>query len=142
VSLAISRYWTAFLALVFVLAGGTIAASGQAPASAQAQPSPQPEAQAAAQTQIQTQAQTPEKERKVKTKVAPLYPELAKKMNVSGAVKIQIVVAPNGTVKSTKIVGGHPLLIDSALDAVKKWKYEPATTESTQLVEFKFTSGQ
>jgi TonB family protein len=140
VSLPTSRYWTAFLALVFVFAGGTIAASGQASTSAESQ-APAPAA-AQVQAQIQTQAQTPEKERKVKTKVAPLYPELAKKMNVSGAVKIQIVVAPNGTVKSTKIVGGHPLLIDSALEAVKKWKYEPATTESTQLVEFKFTSGQ
>src|SRR5205085_12040976 len=87
----------------------------------------------------QTVVQTTEKERKIKSKVAPLYPELAKRMNVSGTVKIQIVVAPNGTVKSTKIVGGHPLLVDSALDAVKRWKYESASAESTQLVEFKFS---
>ena len=140
-SLVISRYRTASLALVLMFAGGTIA-NGQTPASAQAQAQTQAPPPAAPPAQIQTQTQSPEKERKIKTKVAPIYPELAKKMNVSGAVKIQIVVAPNGTVRSAKIVGGHPLLIDSAMDAVKRWKYEPAMTESTQLVEFRFTSGQ
>jgi outer membrane biosynthesis protein TonB len=40
--------------------------------------------------------------------------------------------------KSTKIVGGHPLLVNAALDALKKWKFEPASEESTGVVEFKF----
>jgi len=76
--------------------------------------------------------------RKVKSRVAPTYPELAKRMNVTGAVKLQVTIAPNGVVKTAKVIGGHPLLVDPAIDAVKKWKYEPASEESTQVVEFRF----
>lgn len=77
--------------------------------------------------------------RKVKTRVAPMYPDLAKRMNVTGSVKVQVVIAPNGSIKSTKVIGGHPLLIEPSLEAVRKWKYEPANEETTQTVEFKFT---
>ncbi|MBV8050232.1 MAG: TonB family protein [Acidobacteriaceae bacterium] len=83
-------------------------------------------------------AQQDELTRKVKTKVAPVYPELAKRMSISGVVKVQVVVAQNGTVKSTKIVGGHPLLVNAATDAIKKWKFEPAGEETIGIVEFKF----
>ena len=83
-------------------------------------------------------AQQEELTRKAKTKVAPVYPELARRMSISGVVKVQVVVAPNGTVKSTKVVGGHPLLVNAATDAVKKWKFEPAADETTGIVEFKF----
>jgi hypothetical protein len=48
--------------------------------------------------------------RKVKSRVAPVYPSLARQMNIAGVVKVQVTVAPNGTVKATKLVGGHPLL--------------------------------
>jgi len=76
--------------------------------------------------------------RKIKTKVQPGYPELARRMNISGTVKLQIVVAPNGTVKNSKVVGGHPLLATAATDAVKKWRFESAAEETTGLVEFRF----
>ena len=76
--------------------------------------------------------------RKIKTKVSPVYPELARRMSISGVVKIQVVVAPNGSVKNTKIVGGHPVLANAAVDAVKKWRFEPASEETTGVVEFKF----
>ncbi len=81
---------------------------------------------------------TDESKRKVKTKTAPQYPELAKRMNVSGRVKIEVVVTPDGRVKSTRVVGGHPLLVQACQDAVKEWKFVPAPEESTQLVEFEF----
>lgn len=76
--------------------------------------------------------------RKVKSKVAPVYPELAKKMAISGTVRVAIVVGSNGTVKSTKVLGGHPLLIDAAVDAVRKWKFEPGSDDSSGVIEFKF----
>ena len=76
--------------------------------------------------------------RKVKTKVEPQYPELARRMNIIGVVKLQITVASNGTVKSAKVIGGHPVLADAALNAVKQWRYEPADQETTGLVEFHF----
>ncbi len=76
--------------------------------------------------------------RKVKTKTAPVYPDIAKRMSIGGTVKVMVIVAPNGAVKSTKLVGGHPLLANAALDAVKKWRFEPAAEETSGIVEFKF----
>jgi TonB family protein len=82
---------------------------------------------------------TDETKRKVKTRVAPSYPELAKRMNVTGKVKIEVIIAPDGHVKSTRAIGGHPLLVQACQDAVKEWKFVPAPEESTQMVEFDFT---
>ena len=81
-------------------------------------------------------------DRKAKTKVAPVYPELARRMNITGVVKVQITVAANGSVKSTKLVGGHPVLANAALDAVKKWRFETGPQESTGIVEFHFDPTQ
>jgi TonB family protein len=76
--------------------------------------------------------------RKAKTKVAPAYPDLARRMNITGTVKVLVVVTPSGSLKDTKVVGGNPLLVNAAMDALKRWKFEPADTESTGTVEFKF----
>lgn len=87
-------------------------------------------------------AEDAELSRKVKNRVAPVYPDIARRMNISGTVKVAVVVAPNGSLKSTKVVGGHPLLVTAAVDALKKWKFEPAAEESTGVVEFKFQPEQ
>jgi TonB family protein len=79
-----------------------------------------------------------EEGRKTRNKVVPVYPELARKMNVVGSVKIEVTITPAGVVKTTKVVGGHPLLVDSALDALKKWRFESAGDETTQIVVFNF----
>ena|ERR1700733_5105684 len=76
--------------------------------------------------------------RKVRVRVTPDYPPLAKQMNVTGKVKIEATVAADGHVVSTKVVGGSPLLVNAALDAVKKWHFEPAAKESMEVVEFTF----
>src|ERR1700690_3196278 len=76
--------------------------------------------------------------RKAKTKVAPTYPELARRMNITGTVKVLVVVSASGALKDTKVVGGNPLLVNAAMDALKKWKFEPADGESSGTVEFKF----
>lgn len=86
----------------------------------------------------QQQAQSEELVRRAKTKVQPIYPEMAKKFNISGTVKIEVVVGPNGVVKEARVVGGHPVLASSALDAAKKWRFEPAGGESTGIIDFKF----
>jgi len=80
--------------------------------------------------------------RKAKSKVAPSYPELARRMHISGVVRIQVTVAANGSIKDAKLVGGHPVLADAALDAVKKWRYEAGTAESTGIVVFRFDPTQ
>ena len=76
--------------------------------------------------------------RKTKTKVAPAYPDLARRMNITGTVKVLVVVSANGSLKDTKVVGGNPLLVNAAMDALKKWRFEAADTESSGTVEFKF----
>jgi len=83
-------------------------------------------------------AQSGSTERKVKSKTMPAYPELARRMNVSGKVKIEVVITPDGRVKSTRVVGGHPLLVQSCQDSLKEWKFMPAPEETTQVVEFDF----
>ncbi len=77
-------------------------------------------------------------DRKIKQQVMPSYPELARRMNVGGTVKIEVVIAPNGTVKSAKALGGHPLLIEPSLEAAKKTKFEAGTEETTQTINFEF----
>lgn len=87
---------------------------------------------------VAQEEKTEEISRKAKTKVAPVYPEIARRMSIAGMVRLAIVVAPNGSVKSSKAVGGHPVLVNAAMDAVRQWKFEPAATESTGIVEFRF----
>jgi len=87
------------------------------------------------------QSSSDEGKRKVKTKVAPAYPELAKRMSVTGRVKIEVIITPDGKVKSTRAVGGHPLLVQACVDAVKEWKFAAAPEETTQMVEFEFSGG-
>jgi protein TonB len=76
--------------------------------------------------------------RKVKTRVVPDYPPLAKQMNVTGKVKIEITISADGRVTGTKVVGGSPVLVGAALDAIKKWRFEAAPKESTEIIEFNF----
>jgi TonB family protein len=59
-------------------------------------------------------------------------------MNVTGKVKIEVTISPDGHVTSTKVVGGSPLLVGAALDALKKWRFEAAPKESTEIIEFNF----
>lgn len=81
-----------------------------------------------------------EGKRKVKTRVTPVYPELARRMNVSGKVKIEVIITPDGRVKSMRAIGGHPLLVRACEDALKDWKFAAAAEESTQLFEFDFSA--
>jgi outer membrane biosynthesis protein TonB len=76
--------------------------------------------------------------RKVKYRVNPQYSDLARRMNLAGKVKIELVIAADGHVKAAHAVGGHPLLVQSCLDVVKDWKFEPGSEETTQILEFEF----
>jgi TonB family protein len=59
-------------------------------------------------------------------------------MHIRGVVRIEAIVRPNGTVKSTRVLGGNPVLVESAQDAVGKWKFEPAQGETTEVVQLAF----
>jgi len=76
--------------------------------------------------------------RKILNKVVPMYPAMARAMNLSGTVRLEALVMPNGTVKSIQVKGGNPLLAQAAQAAIHDWKWEKSDHDSTELVEFKF----
>jgi TonB family protein len=76
--------------------------------------------------------------RKVLERPQPAYPTFARNMSLSGTVKLKAVVTPEGQVKQIEVVGGHPLLVDAAVDAVKRWKYAPSKMETPIELEFHF----
>jgi len=76
--------------------------------------------------------------RKIVSQVTPSYPELASRMQITGTVRVEATVAPNGKVKSTQLIGGSPVLAKAALDAIEKWKWVPAPQESRELIELNF----
>ncbi|MFY9908257.1 MAG: energy transducer TonB [Candidatus Sulfotelmatobacter sp.] len=70
-----------------------------------------------------------------------MYPVLAKRTHITGAVKLDVVRA-NGSVKSVRAARGNPVLVQSATDAVLKWKFEVTSQETTGIVEVKFDPEQ
>ena len=58
-------------------------------------------------------------------KVQPTYPPLAKQARISGSVVLQAVIGKDGSIENLHAVSGHPMLIQSAIDAVRQWKYKP-----------------
>jgi protein TonB len=57
--------------------------------------------------------------------VRPIYPPLAKQARISGTVRLHAIIAKDGSVIQLEVVHGHPLLVQSALDAVRQWRYQP-----------------
>ncbi|MFZ0805992.1 MAG: energy transducer TonB [Candidatus Sulfotelmatobacter sp.] len=86
----------------------------------------------------QSQQASADGARKVVQRIIPTYPEVAKRINLSGTVKVLAVVAPDGSVKKVEPLGGSPLLLQAAQEAVSKWKYAPASAESREPVEMRF----
>jgi TonB family protein len=76
--------------------------------------------------------------RKIVRKTIPSYPEIAKRMNLSGTVRVIATVAPDGTVKSVQPMGGSPVLLQSAQDAVAKWKFASGSAETKEVIELRF----
>ena len=79
-------------------------------------------------------------ERKLIGRVEPDYPETLKRLYIGGVVRVEVLVAPNGVVKSTKLLGGSPILGQSAMKAIKQWKYAPASADETLTVKIEFDS--
>jgi TonB family protein len=80
----------------------------------------------------------PENSRSIAFRVAPEYPRLATSLKLAGAVQLQAVVRPDGTVKQVKVIGGHPVLAEAATAAVMKWRFEAGTKETTESVKISF----
>lgn len=58
-------------------------------------------------------------------KVAPRYPEEARRAHIQGTVLLQVLINKNGIVEDVQLISGHPELTEAAIKAVKKWKYKP-----------------
>ena len=86
-------------------------------------------------------AQDADAHRKIRSKVVPEYPDLAKRINLTGKVKIEATISADGRVTTTTTIGGSPVLASAAVDALKKWRFEPASKDTTEIFEFEF-SGQ
>jgi protein TonB len=57
--------------------------------------------------------------------VPPIYPALASKARVSGTVVLEATLTAQGTVEEIRVITGHPLLVQAAVECVKQWQYEP-----------------
>ena len=78
------------------------------------------------------------RERKVVTRVEPEYPETLKRLYIGGVVRVEAEVAANGTVEKTELLGGNPILGQSAIRAIRQWKYAPANTKEKLVVKLTF----
>lgn len=76
--------------------------------------------------------------RKLLNSPTPTYPETARQFRLSGVVKVQVVITPDGQIKEVKVIGGHPLLVNAVQETLKNWKYAPASSETTALLVFNF----
>jgi protein TonB len=77
----------------------------------------------------------------------PVYPPLAKQARISGVVHLAAVISKDGTIQDLKVISGHPLLIPSALEAVKQWVYQPTLlngepVEVSTQIDVNFTLSQ
>ena len=75
---------------------------------------------------------------KVLKKVVPAYPDILKKMNVSGTVRVEVTINPDGSVKDVENRGGNAIFVDSVAAAVHNWKYAPADHQRTTEVSVTF----
>ncbi|MGB2591605.1 MAG: TonB family protein [Candidatus Acidiferrum sp.] len=82
--------------------------------------------------------EAPGSKRKVKSLGKPQYTDLAKRLNLSGTVKIEVTVGADGKVKRTHVLGGHPVLAAEAEKAAMESEFEPGPRETTEVIEFKF----
>ena len=81
-------------------------------------------------------------------KVQPTYPPLAKTARIQGSVILNALISKAGNIENLRVMSGHPMLVQSALDAVKQWKYkpyilngEPVEVETTITVNFNLSGG-
>ncbi len=76
--------------------------------------------------------------RKLVSQVSPAFPPLARTMNLTGAVRLIVVVEPSGSVKSVQQRGGSPIFVQAAESAVRAWRWEKRDHETVESVEVRF----
>jgi TonB family protein len=76
--------------------------------------------------------------RKVVARTLPAVPPMARKIHLVGKVKLELTVAPNGSVASAKMVGGSPVFEQTAIAAAKQWKFERSENETKEMIVMDF----
>ena len=89
-------------------------------------------------TPLQAQKPPEKANRKKIYSVDPIYPEMLKRSNIGGVVRLLLMISPKGSVDTVNQLGGNAALVEAATNAVKKWKYAPADAETTQEVSITF----
>jgi TonB family protein len=79
-----------------------------------------------------------ETNRKVLKQVEPEYPRVLKKMEIGGVVRLRVTIKPDGSVQSSEVLGGNPILATEAQKAVAQWKFAAASATSTTEVKVLF----
>jgi TonB family protein len=77
-------------------------------------------------------------ERTLITRIEPEYPDTLKRLYIGGTVRIEVVVAADGAVESTQLIGGNPILGQTAMRAIKQWKYAKSKAKETLVVKLEF----
>jgi TonB family protein len=76
--------------------------------------------------------------RKLIHRVDPIYPRDLQRLSIGGVVRLDVQITARGRVDHVSVVGGNPILADSAMKAVKQWQYEPAEAPSNLLLNIEF----
>ena len=84
-------------------------------------------------------AQVDKSRRKVVRTSEPDSPTIVKNAHIGGSVRLNVTVLPNGDVAKVDILGGNPIFVASAINAVRKWKYAPAASQTKEEVQINFT---
>ena len=84
---------------------------------------------------------------KLRNQPKPVYPPLAKQARIQGTVRLNAIIAKDGSISNLQVVSGHPLLIPSAMEAVKQWVYQPTLlngepVEVVTVIDVNFTLSQ
>ena len=77
-------------------------------------------------------------ERKLITRVEPDYPETLQRLNIGGTVRLRISISAKGNVEDVELLGGNPILVESAAAAVKKWVYTASSSRTITEVSISF----
>ena len=114
-------------ALSQVAAADAVSETGPRPPSVKNIPPARPE-------RIQVDGST--EQTRITKKVEPVYPLLARQARIQGVVKLSSVINKDGKVQRLEVIHGHPLLVPSALAAVKQWEYDPTllNNEAVEIV--------
>ena len=77
----------------------------------------------------------------------PMYPQLARQARIQGTVHLEAVIDETGKITDLRVISGHPLLVQAALDAVRQWRYQPTILNNTPVqvqttIDVNFTLSQ